>query len=82
MTAVDESVTTEKDFYEYIGHHIRFYRERRGWSCGELGVEVGVSPRQIAGWEAGSSSLTVLGLCEIADAFGVDVKALLPKGGV
>lgn len=59
---------------------MRSRRKARGWSRGELAGRSGVSVRFLADVEAGSANPSVLRLQAIAQAFGIDVAALLAGG--
>lgn len=60
---------------------MRSRRRARGWSRGELAERSGVSVRFLADVEAGSANPSVLRLQAIAQAFGIDVAALLAGVG-
>lgn len=82
MTAVDESVTTDRaELNEFIGWHIRALRMGIGWTQADLAVMVNVGHRTVSGWEAGDRAISVADLVAVAEAFDVAPGSLLPRGG-
>jgi transcriptional regulator with XRE-family HTH domain len=82
MTAVDESVTTDRaELNEYIGWHIRYYRVRAGWLQTDLANEVCINAATLSTWETGRAAPSVASLVAIAEVIGIARGLLLPRGG-
>lgn len=61
-----------------IGALIRERREKAGMSQPELGAVIDVGPMMISKYESGQSSLSVLKLVKLAEAFGCKTTDLIP----
>jgi transcriptional regulator with XRE-family HTH domain len=69
------------DLLEAIGHNIRRLRDEKGWNQTELGFRAGASPSIISLIENGKRNPSTATLAKIAEALGVEVVELFPKGG-
>jgi transcriptional regulator with XRE-family HTH domain len=68
------------ELLENIGHNIRRLREDKGWNQTELGFHADMSPSIISLIENGKRNPSTSTLAKIADALGVEVVDLFPKG--
>lgn len=59
-----------------LGHRIRARRSIKGWSQEELADRAKLDRSYIGGIERGERNITVLKLCQIAAALGLDLAAL------
>jgi DNA-binding XRE family transcriptional regulator len=69
-----------KEFYTYIGHHIRHYRIRFGVTQTALAELIGRPGPTISHWEKGTKTISAFDLMVVSVALGVPVTALLPRG--
>lgn len=76
------AVSERRDVHVYIGHHIRHYRERLDMTQADLGCAVERATTAISHWENATRMISVFDLLLIAEALGVAVTALLPRGGL
>lgn len=60
-----------------LGANIRFLRERRGWTQGELARAIDTSRISVGRLERGQQNATILLLSHIASALEVDLKELV-----
>jgi transcriptional regulator with XRE-family HTH domain len=63
-----------------VGQEIRRLREERGWSQAKLGVLSGTGPSGISQIETGRRNPSAATLQRIAEALGVGIADLFPKG--
>lgn len=56
-----------------IGANIRYLREQRGWTQGELAQYIGKARKTIIRLEAGDQNSTILLLCDVAEVLGIEV---------
>jgi transcriptional regulator with XRE-family HTH domain len=68
------------ELLEAIGHNIRMLREEKGWNQTELGFRASASPSIISLIENGKRNPSTATLAKIAEALGVEVVDLFPKG--
>jgi len=68
------------ELLEAIGHNIRRLRDEKGWNQTELGFRAGASPSIISLIENGKRNPSTATLAKIAEALGVEVVDLFPKG--
>ena len=68
------------ELLEAIGHNIRRLRDEKGWNQTELGYRAGASPSIISLIENGKRNPSTATLAKIAEALGVEVVDLFPKG--
>ena len=68
------------ELLEAIGHNIRSLRDEKGWNQTELGFRAGASPSIISLIENGKRNPSTATLAKIAEALGVEVVDLFPKG--
>jgi len=68
------------ELLEAIGHNIRRLRDEKGWNQTELGFRAGASPSIISLIENGRRNPSTATLAKIAEALGVEVVDLFPKG--
>lgn len=69
-----------KEFYVYVGLHVKHYREYLGWTQTELANEAGCSTQSVSAWENATKVLGVFDLMMLSVALEVPVTALLPRG--
>jgi transcriptional regulator with XRE-family HTH domain len=62
---------------EEIGSRIAAARRARGWTQGELAMQVGVSRSAVAQWETGRAGQVTANLARIAAALDVGVEHLM-----
>ncbi|MBD2753753.1 helix-turn-helix domain-containing protein [Spirosoma validum] len=60
-----------------VGHLIREARKAKGLTQKELGAKLGVSESTFNQYESGKQNLTIETLERVANAIGVDIKALI-----
>jgi len=65
-----------------VGTEIRRLREERGWTGAQLAVYAGMAPSAVSQIETGRRSPNTGSLAKIANALGVEVVVLFPKGQV
>lgn len=81
MTAtVEDTVTAAEELLEYVGHHIRAYRTRWGWSQQDLANMIGRGLATVNGWECGKRFPSLPDLLAVVSVFGVPITAFLPRG--
>jgi transcriptional regulator with XRE-family HTH domain len=68
------------ELLESIGHNIRRLRDEKGWNQTELGFRADTSPSIISLIENGKRNPSTATLAKIAEALGVEVVDLFPKG--
>jgi transcriptional regulator with XRE-family HTH domain len=68
------------ELLEAIGHNIRRLRDEKGWNQTELGFRAGASASIISLIENGKRNPSTATLAKIAEALGVEVVDLFPKG--
>ncbi|MEW9502158.1 helix-turn-helix domain-containing protein [Jeotgalibacillus marinus] len=62
-----------------IGHNIRHYRVKKGWSQEELAFECELHRTYIGAIERGERNITVLNLIKIKDKLEVSLGELYPE---
>jgi transcriptional regulator with XRE-family HTH domain len=63
-----------------VGREVRKLREERGWNQAKLAVEAGMAPSAVNQIENGKRSPSAASLTKLAEALGVGVADLFPKG--
>lgn len=81
MTAVADDPITAAELYEFIGHHIRAYREAAGWTQRELANLLSRKVESVSSLETGRRGMSVADLMDIARVFQVPMTVFLPGGG-
>lgn len=80
--AVVGRARVEPDTDKYSGRvaaRVRALRDKRGWSVEELAHKVGVADQTMYGYESGKRDIPPDLYPDLADAFGVTVRAMLPN---
>lgn len=67
----------EEEILQRLGENIVRFRERRGWSRADLATLLSVTPRRLAGWEAGKHQLPLDFLVTLSELLEVRVDDLI-----
>ena len=68
---------SRKRVAERLGSYLRLLRQKKGWTQSLAGEAVGVDPVTIRRWELGLFSPSSNRIGRVAEAYGVEVSALI-----
>lgn len=69
-----------EEFAALVGERIRLARQERGWTQVELAEAAGLSSNYVARLERGELGPSLFVACKLAEAFGLNVDALVGPG--
>lgn len=70
-------MASPEDFHKALARNVRKYRGHRGWTLDDLATRSGISRAMIVQVEGGRTNASIGTICQLAEALGVPVPALL-----
>lgn len=70
------AMSSAEDVKRRFGHAIRRLREEKGLSQQDLGFQCGLDRTYIGGVERGERNISLVNICKITEALGVEPKDL------
>lgn len=70
-----------KSIQQSFGRQVRRLRHKKGWTQEQLAERTGRHWTYIGGIERGERNATLAVIRDIAEALGVEIRDLFPKGG-